>query len=77
TEEKATSEGTETNQPSTENKTTSSDIIEQPEASASIQNISEELNISSDDIVQALENAGVDVSNVTEVEAIAALIQNG
>ncbi|WP_311201968.1 hypothetical protein, partial [Staphylococcus epidermidis] len=74
---KATSEGTETNQPSTENKTTSSDIIEQPEASASIQNISEELNISSDDIVQALENAGVDVSNVTEVEAIAALIQNG
>ncbi|MDK4214756.1 adhesin, partial [Staphylococcus warneri] len=75
-EEKATSESTTTEQPSTEEKVTTSDVIEQPESSASIQNISEELNVSSDDTVQALENVGIDTSNVTEVEAIAALIQN-
>ncbi|MEJ7550153.1 Rib/alpha-like domain-containing protein, partial [Staphylococcus hominis] len=89
TEEKATSESTTTDQPSTEandstetnkpssdKQETTSDVIEQPEASASIQTISEELNVSSDDTVQALENIGVDTSNATEVEAIAALIQN-
>ncbi|MEJ7311238.1 YSIRK-type signal peptide-containing protein, partial [Staphylococcus epidermidis] len=76
TEEKATSESTTTEQPSTEEKATSSGVNEQPETSASIQNISEDLNVSSDDTVQALENAGVDTSNASEVEAIAALIQN-
>lgn len=63
-------------QPSTEEKDTTSDVIEQPNVSASIQKISEDLNISSDDTIQALENAGVDISNATEADAIAALIQN-
>ena len=75
-EEKEANDSTETNQPSLDKHETTSDVIEQPEASASIQTISEELNVSSDDTVQALENIGVDTSNATEVEAIAALIQN-
>ncbi|WP_454312510.1 YSIRK-type signal peptide-containing protein, partial [Staphylococcus hominis] len=76
TEEKAVSDSTETSQPSLDKQETTSDVIGQPEASASIQTISEELNVSSNDTVQALENAGVDTSNASEVEAIAALIQN-
>ncbi len=75
-EEKEANDSTETNQPSLDKHETTSDVIEQPEASASIQTISEELNVSSDDTVQALENIGVDTSNASEVEAIAALIQN-
>ncbi|WP_179108327.1 YSIRK-type signal peptide-containing protein, partial [Staphylococcus hominis] len=75
-EEKEANDSTETNQSSLDKHETTSDVVEQPEASASIQTISEELNVSSDDTVQALENVGVDTSNATEVEAIAALIQN-
>ena len=75
-EEKAADDSTETNKPSLDKQETTSDVVEQPEASASIQTISEELNVSSDDTVQALENIGVDTSNASEVEAIAALIQN-
>ncbi|MCQ9904137.1 hypothetical protein L6D11_19095, partial [Staphylococcus aureus] len=66
----------ETNQPSLDKHETTRDVIEQPDVSDSIQNISENLNVSSDDTVQALENGGVDTSNATEVEAIAALVQN-
>ncbi|PTK36714.1 Rib/alpha-like domain-containing protein, partial [Staphylococcus hominis] len=76
TKEAPKSESTETNQPSLDKQETTSDVTEQPEASASIQNISEELNVSSDDTVQALENIGVDTSNASEAEAMAALIQN-
>ena len=75
-EEKEANDSTETNQSSLDKYEITSDVVEQPEASASIQTISEELNVSSNDTVQALENAGVDTSNATEVEAIAALIQN-
>ena len=75
-QKKKANDSTETNQPSLDKHETTSDVIEQPEASASIQTISEELNVSSDDTVQALENIGVDTSNASEVEAIAALIQN-
>ncbi|WP_204194321.1 YSIRK-type signal peptide-containing protein, partial [Staphylococcus sp. GDY8P47P] len=75
-EEKAANDSTETNQPSLDKHETTRDVIEQPDVSDSIQNISENLNVSSDDTVQALENGGVDTSNATEVEAIAALVQN-
>ncbi|KGJ24423.1 Rib/alpha-like domain-containing protein, partial [Staphylococcus haemolyticus] len=79
TEEKASKEST-TEQPSTEEKTSEENTTERStvidkDSSQSVQNISQNLGVSNEETISALSDAGVNTSNASEVDAIAALIQ--
>ncbi|WP_390894808.1 Rib/alpha-like domain-containing protein, partial [Staphylococcus haemolyticus] len=79
TEEKASKEST-TEQSSTEEKTSEESATERStvidkDSSQSVQNISQNLGVSNEETISALNDAGVNTSNASEVDAIAALIQ--
>ncbi|TJX86478.1 YSIRK-type signal peptide-containing protein, partial [Staphylococcus haemolyticus] len=78
-EEKASKEST-TEQPSTEEKTSEESTTEgstviDKDSNQSVQNISQNLGVSNEETISALSDAGVNTSNASEVDAIAALIQ--
>ena len=55
--------------------TTEGSTVIDKDSNQSVQNISQNLGVSNEETISALSDAGVNTSNASEVDAIAALIQ--